>query len=103
MPGTDAPVGTLGAIPRAIDELKVEGDRILVGYLDDSTLEGTLTCGELDRILYAIRSTTEELRKVRFCRATPEECSTVSYLDDPAFVRAVRDVINQYREERKRK
>ena len=103
MPGTDSPVGLLGAIPCAIDELQKQGARILAGYMESSALEETIPCGELDRILCAVRGLTEELSKVRFYRATPPECSTTSYLDDPAFVRAVREIINQYREERKRR
>jgi hypothetical protein len=102
IPGTDSPIGQLGAIAQAVDQLKVQSDRILEWYLTpDARLVGGTAC-DLGRGLDEVRRFTQELKGVRFA-GDVEECETISYLDDPAFVRAVRDVINQYREERKKR
>jgi len=102
-PGTKMPIGTLGVICEEIDKLKVESDRILKRYLENrSDLLHTITCEEMDKLVSEIRFAVEQLKRIRFMDPVPE-CASTSYLDDPAFVQAVREIIIQWRAEHKKR
>jgi hypothetical protein len=101
-PGTEIPTGQLGYVAAAVDRLKAQSDRILEWYLKPNACLDRGGDINLQVGLDVVASFTEQLKCVRF-KGEVEECETVSYLDDPAFVKAVRDVINTYREERKKR
>jgi len=69
-PGTDHPVGILGAICKEIDKLSLESNRVLEGYLTNTRVTETPTGGELDEILKHTRESIRQLERVKF----PKQC-----------------------------
>jgi hypothetical protein len=72
-------------IAEAAKELKKEADRVANGK---QVIE-TITCGDLQNILYVVQSSTERLKKVVMAGEKPFN----HYLADASFVEAVEAVL----------